>query len=77
MEVDGDDYAGAPPLLRAAEQQDGGADAAAALSLEERFATITQELMQDGVNVAEAILGYKDACAAYVDHLRCVVGWLQ
>jgi hypothetical protein len=70
MEVD-DAYAGAPPRLRAADAPDAGEDAAEALSLEERFAGITQALMRDEVDVAEALLGFQDACAAHVDRLRC------
>lgn len=76
MEVDGDEYAGAPPRLMAAEVAAGGAgivgaDDTAALSLEERFAAVTQELMRDEVDVAEALLAFKDACAGYVAHIRC------
>lgn len=69
MDMEEDEYVGAPPRLVAMEQQ-VDADDAAALSLEERFAVITQELMCDEVNVAEALLAFKDACAAYTEHLR-------
>ena len=57
-----DEYAGAPPLLLSAEQHDGGEEAAA-LSLEERFAAITHELMCDQINVGEALLGFGPAAA--------------
>ncbi|KAI8477109.1 MAG: 107-domain-containing protein [Monoraphidium minutum] len=68
MDID-DEYAGAPPRLVAAEV-DVGEEAAAALSLEERFAVITQELMRDEVDVSEALLAWKDASTSHVGQLR-------
>jgi hypothetical protein len=71
------EYAGAPPrlLLGLAEHQqlqhaDDADAAAAALSLEERFASVVQELMRDEINVGDALLAMKESCAAYAEHLR-------
>lgn len=70
--MDEDEYAGAPPRMVIAEQTaDAMEEAAAALSLEERFAAITAELMRDEVEVPQALLAFKEASAAHVDQLRC------
>jgi hypothetical protein len=74
MDVDDDEYAGAPPLLVVGEQlqqQEEADDAAAALSLEDRFAGIVQELMRDEVDVAEALLAFKEVSTSQVEQLRC------
>ncbi|KIY95383.1 Nuclear pore complex protein [Monoraphidium neglectum] len=73
MDVDDDEYAGAPPLLVVGEQlqqQEEADDAAAALSLEDRFAGIVQELMRDEVDVAEALLAFKEVSTSQVEQLR-------
>lgn len=72
MDLDVEEYAGAPPLLLAAEQQDGGAgEDAAALSLEESFARVVHQLMCDHVTVPQALLEFKLACEAHAAQLRC------
>jgi hypothetical protein len=82
MDVD-EEYAGAPPRLllgltgeqpHQLQHTDDGDAAAAALSLEERFAAITVDLMRDEINVGDALLALEESCAAHAEQLRCAAG---